>query len=102
MTHPRDHSEFPRWGPRYCATEGVSGYFTPSDGHRYLDSLRGRSERMGTKAGLRDARYDLQRVWSRLPADGPLASRIALKLGDFDFRLGDPDNALAWRARCFQ
>jgi hypothetical protein len=57
---------------------------------------------MGTTAGLRDARYDLQRVWSRLPADGLLASRIALKLGDLNFRLGDPDNALAWWARCFQ
>jgi len=56
---------------------------------------------MGTKAGLRHARYDLQRVWSRLPADGPLGSRIALKLGDLNFRLGDSDNALAWWARCF-
>jgi hypothetical protein len=60
------------------------------------------SERMGTKAGLADARYDLQRVWSRLPAEGPLASRIALKLGDLSFRLRDPDNALAWWSRCIQ
>ncbi|KAN0137311.1 hypothetical protein V8E53_004756, partial [Lactarius tabidus] len=36
---------------------------------------------MGTKAGLTDARYDLQRVWIRLPANGQLASRTALKLG---------------------
>ena len=60
------------------------------------------SERMGTKAGLSDARYDLQRVWNRLPAEGPLASRIALKLGDLNFRLGDSDNALAWWARCIR
>ncbi|KAI0006025.1 hypothetical protein BJV74DRAFT_760940 [Russula compacta] len=60
------------------------------------------SERMGTKAGLNDARYDLQRVWSRLPAEGPLASRITLKLGDLNFRLGDSDNALALWARCIQ
>ncbi len=60
------------------------------------------SERMGTKAGLADARYDLQRVWSRIPAEGLLASRIALKLGDLSFRLRDPDNALAWWARCVQ
>jgi hypothetical protein len=60
------------------------------------------SERMGTKAGLEDALYDLQRVWSRLPAEGHLASRIALKLGDLNFRLGNRDNTLAWWARCFQ
>ncbi|KAF8275025.1 hypothetical protein EI94DRAFT_1712210 [Lactarius quietus] len=60
------------------------------------------SERMGTKAGLTDARYDLQRVWTRLPAKGHLASRIALKLGDLNFRLGDANNALAWWARCIQ
>ncbi|KAI9509376.1 hypothetical protein F5148DRAFT_978461 [Russula earlei] len=60
------------------------------------------SERMGTRAGLSDALYDLQRVWSRLPAKGPLASRVALKLGDLNFRLGDSDNALAWWARCIQ
>jgi hypothetical protein len=60
------------------------------------------SERMGTKAGLADARYDLQRAWARLPAEGPLAPRIALKLGDLSFRLRDPDNALAWWARCIQ
>ena len=60
------------------------------------------SERMGTKAGLTDARYDLQHVWTRLPAKGQLASRIALKLGDLNFRLGDANNALAWWARCIQ
>ncbi|KAH9966660.1 hypothetical protein BC827DRAFT_1177584 [Russula dissimulans] len=60
------------------------------------------SERMGTKAGLSDARHDLQRAWARLPAKGPLASRVALKLGDLSFRLGDSDNALAWWARCIQ
>ncbi|KAH9180541.1 hypothetical protein EDB89DRAFT_1840405 [Lactarius sanguifluus] len=60
------------------------------------------SERMGTKAGLTDARYDLQRVWTRLHAKGPLASRVALKLGDLNFRLGDANNALAWWARCIQ
>ena len=60
------------------------------------------SERMGTKAGLADARYDLQRVWSRLPAEGHLASRIALKLGDLNFRLRDSESALAWWARCIQ
>jgi hypothetical protein len=53
------------------------------------------SERMGTKSGLTDARYDFQRVWTRLPANGQLASRIALKLGDLYFRLGDANNALA-------
>ncbi|KAH9079401.1 hypothetical protein EDB83DRAFT_1269497 [Lactarius deliciosus] len=60
------------------------------------------SERMGTKAGLTDARYDLQRVWTRLHTKGPLASRVALKLGDLNFRLGDANNALAWWARCIQ
>ena len=60
------------------------------------------SERMGTKAGLTDARYDLQRVWTRLPVKEQLASRIALKLGDLNFRMGDANNALAWWARCIQ
>ena len=60
------------------------------------------SERMGTKAGLTDARYDLHRVWTRLPPKGHLASRIALKLGDLNSRLGDANNALAWWARCIQ
>jgi len=60
------------------------------------------SERMGTKVGLSEARHDLQRVWSRLPAKGPLASRAALKLGDLNFRLGDSDDALAWWTRCIQ
>jgi hypothetical protein len=60
------------------------------------------SERMGTKAGLTDARYDLQHVWNRLPAKGSLASHVALKLGDLNFRLGDSDSALTWWARCIR
>ncbi|KAI0273623.1 hypothetical protein BC834DRAFT_816653 [Gloeopeniophorella convolvens] len=59
-------------------------------------------ERMGTKAGLSEARYELQRVWTRLAGKGPLATRAALKLGDLNFRLGDADSALAWWSRCIQ
>jgi hypothetical protein len=60
------------------------------------------SEQMGTKTGLTDARYGLQHVWTRLPAKGQFASRIAPKLGDLNLRLGDVNNALAWWARCIQ
>ncbi|KAI0062387.1 hypothetical protein BV25DRAFT_1838528 [Artomyces pyxidatus] len=56
-------------------------------------------ERMGTKDGLFEARSDFQRVWARQSAKGLDASRVALKLGDLNSRLGNTEDALTWWAR---
>ncbi|KAI0928724.1 hypothetical protein AcW1_005888 [Taiwanofungus camphoratus] len=56
-------------------------------------------ERMGTKDALFEARSEFERVWAGLPGKGIDATRVALKLGDLNSRLGDPDDALAWWAR---
>ncbi|THH17805.1 hypothetical protein EW146_g3067 [Bondarzewia mesenterica] len=56
-------------------------------------------ERMGTHDGIFEARSELHRVWARLSGKGPEASRIALKLGDLNYRLGDAQDALTWWAR---
>lgn len=56
-------------------------------------------ERMGTRDALLQARFRYERVWAGLPAKGTGAARVALKLGDLDYRLGDFEDALAWWAR---
>ncbi|KZT11355.1 uncharacterized protein LAESUDRAFT_720577 [Laetiporus sulphureus 93-53] len=59
-------------------------------------------ERMGTKDALFEARSEYERVWAGLPGKGIDSARIALKLGDLNHRLGDPEDALAWWARSIQ
>ena len=59
-------------------------------------------ERMGTQDALFEARSEFQRVWARVSGQGPEASRVALKLGDLNYRLGDAEDALAWWARSIQ
>ena len=59
-------------------------------------------ERMGTRNALDEARSEYERVWAALAAKGPVAARVALKLGDLNRRLGDTDDALAWWARSIQ
>lgn len=56
-------------------------------------------ERMGTKDALFQARSKYERVWAASPAKGTEAARIASKLGDLNFRLGDSSDALAWWTR---
>ncbi|OJA19051.1 hypothetical protein AZE42_06302, partial [Rhizopogon vesiculosus] len=56
-------------------------------------------ERMGTRDTLFEARARYERVWAGLPAKDTDAARIALKLGDLDYRLEDFEDALAWWAR---
>ncbi|KAG1753504.1 hypothetical protein EDB19DRAFT_1669609 [Suillus lakei] len=46
-------------------------------------------ERMGMRDALLQARARYERVWAGLPAKGTDAARVALKLGDLDYRLGD-------------
>ena len=55
-------------------------------------------ERIGTKEALFDARSKYERIWTAL-SKGPDAPRIALKLGDLNFRLGDSSDALSWWTR---
>jgi len=56
-------------------------------------------EHMGTRDALFEARARYQRVWAGLPAKSMDAARIALKLGDLDYRLSDFEDALTWWAR---
>ncbi|KAG6376141.1 hypothetical protein JVT61DRAFT_2115 [Boletus reticuloceps] len=56
-------------------------------------------ERIGTKEALFEARSKYERIWAGLPGKGPDAARIAVKLGDLNFRLGDSNDALAWWTR---
>lgn len=56
-------------------------------------------ERIGTKEALFDARSKYERVWAGLAGKGTDAARIASKLGDLNFRLGDSNDALSWWTR---
>lgn len=56
-------------------------------------------ERIGRKDALFEARSKYERVWAAYPGKGTDAARIASKLGDLSFRLGDSDDALAWWTR---
>lgn len=56
-------------------------------------------ERIGTKEALFEARLKYERVWASLLGKGTDAARIASKLGDLNFRLGDSNDALAWWTR---
>lgn len=59
-------------------------------------------ERMGSPDALFESRSKYERVWAGLPGKGIDAARTALKLGDLNHRLGEPDDALAWWARAIQ
>lgn len=56
-------------------------------------------ERIATKEALFEARSKYERVWAGLAGKGTDAARIASKLGDLNFRLGDSNDALAWWTR---
>jgi len=56
-------------------------------------------ERVGTREALFEARSKYERVWAGLPGKGTDAARIASKLGDLNFRLGDFNDAVAWWTR---
>ncbi|KAF8559569.1 hypothetical protein OG21DRAFT_1391166, partial [Imleria badia] len=56
-------------------------------------------ERIGTKEALFEARSKYEHVWASHPGKGTDAARIASKLGDLNFRLGDSSDALAWWTR---
>ncbi|KAI0798038.1 hypothetical protein C8Q75DRAFT_790540 [Abortiporus biennis] len=63
--------------------------------HRHANIM----ERMGTRDALFEARSEFERVWAALPGRGLDAARIALKLGDLNRRLGEPEEALSWWSR---
>ena len=56
-------------------------------------------ERIGSKDALFEARSKYERVWAAFSDNGTDAARIASKLGDLNFRLGDSNDALAWWTR---
>ncbi|KAF8447970.1 hypothetical protein L210DRAFT_3527588 [Boletus edulis BED1] len=56
-------------------------------------------ERIGTKEALFEARSKYERFWAGLSGIGTDAARIAVKLGDLNFRLGDSNDALTWWTR---
>ncbi|KAI0670420.1 hypothetical protein C8Q78DRAFT_1036112 [Trametes maxima] len=55
--------------------------------------------RMGTRNALDDARSEYERVWSNVSGQGVQAARVALKLGDLNWRLQDTEDALSWWTR---
>ncbi|KAG1831767.1 hypothetical protein EV424DRAFT_1370708 [Suillus variegatus] len=82
-------------------TEGKlpSGKLRPQTMGELLARHASMLERMGTRDTLLQARSRYERVWAGLPAKGADAARVALKLGDLDYRLGDFEDALGWWAR---
>ncbi|KAI6109820.1 hypothetical protein F5141DRAFT_1116848 [Pisolithus sp. B1] len=62
---------------------------------RHADVL----ERMGARDAIFDARSDYENVWFGLSMEGIKNFRVALKLGDLNFRLGENEEALEWWAR---
>ncbi|KAI6028395.1 hypothetical protein F5J12DRAFT_377485 [Pisolithus orientalis] len=62
---------------------------------RHADVL----ERMGTRDAIFDARSDYENLWFGLSREGAKNFRVALKLGDLNFRLGENKDALEWWTR---
>ncbi|KAF5373899.1 hypothetical protein D9758_000573 [Tetrapyrgos nigripes] len=58
-------------------------------------------ERMGLESSRR-ARSQYERAWASHPSGQINSARIANKLGDLDFRLGQNDSALSWWYRAIQ
>ncbi|KAI0647015.1 hypothetical protein C8Q79DRAFT_1000069 [Trametes meyenii] len=58
--------------------------------------------RMGTRNTLDEARSEYERVWSNIFGQGVQAARVALKLGDLNWRLQDTEDALSWWARSIE
>ncbi|THU89504.1 hypothetical protein K435DRAFT_760964 [Dendrothele bispora CBS 962.96] len=52
-------------------------------------------ERMGPESS-RKAKYQYERAWASHPPEVMSSARIATKLGDLNFRLGEDNSALAW------
>jgi hypothetical protein len=71
-----------------------------------LDTLIARHagvmELMGSKDALFEARSEFERLWQSINRTGPHAARAAHKLGDLNYRLGDPEDALVWWAKAMQ
>ncbi|EIW85195.1 hypothetical protein CONPUDRAFT_135011 [Coniophora puteana RWD-64-598 SS2] len=59
-------------------------------------------ERIGTREALFESRSEFERVWAGLPGKGPDSARVALKLGDLNYRLGDTEDAVSWWTRSLQ
>lgn len=56
-------------------------------------------ERINTNDALLESRTRYERAWAMLGAQGPIAARVAMKLGDLNTRLGESSEALAWWKR---
>ncbi|KAH9951243.1 hypothetical protein B0H21DRAFT_718019 [Amylocystis lapponica] len=80
----------------------ASGRLRPETLHELIARHANVMERMGTRDALFEARSEYERVWAGLPGKGVDAARAALKLGDLNSRLGDPEDALAWWTRAIQ
>ncbi|KAF9227933.1 hypothetical protein BS17DRAFT_793538 [Gyrodon lividus] len=77
----------------------ASGKLRPQTINELLARQGAILERMGTKDAFFEARSKYERVWAGLVDKGSDAARIASKLGDLNFRLGDSKDALAWWMR---
>ncbi|KIL00407.1 hypothetical protein PAXRUDRAFT_821695 [Paxillus rubicundulus Ve08.2h10] len=76
-----------------------SGTLRPQTINELLTRQAAILEHMGTSEAFFEARSKYERIWAGLAAKGSNAARIALKLGDLNFRLGDSKDALAWWTR---
>lgn len=76
-----------------------SGKLHPQTINELLTRQAAILEHMGTSETFFEARSKYERIWAGLAAKGTDAARIASKLGDLNFRLGDSNDALAWWTR---
>jgi tetratricopeptide (TPR) repeat protein len=65
---------------------------------RHADIL----ERINTRDSLLESRTRFERAWVGLGARGLAAARVASKLGDLNFRLGESNDAVAWWKRALE
>jgi tetratricopeptide (TPR) repeat protein len=79
-----------------------TGKLQPQTLLELLSRHAGILERIGSSDALFESRSQLERVWAGLPRQRIDSARTALKLGDLNHRLGDPDAALVWWARAIQ
>ena len=80
----------------------ADGNLHPDTILRLLSRHAGVLERMGSRASFFESRSDLEKVWARLPEEGMDTARVALKLGDLNYRLGDREDALIWWGKAIQ
>ena len=84
---------------KIAETKITSAKLRPQTFHELLLRNGAILERIGTKGALFEARSKYERAWTGLQGQGTDAARIALKLGDLNFRLEDSNDALAWWTR---